>query len=809
MDLYDYQINVARHLRAGKNVILQAPTGGGKTIAALWPYLEAWDRLGAAFPRKCIYSVPMRVLANQFVREARRLVNEEMCLAELPEIAIQTGEHSEDRELAASLTFATIDQVLSSFLLAPYSLPRRLSNLNAGAVASSYLVFDEFHLFDPVSTLPTTLATLRMLDGVAPFLLMTATFSADMLDGLARELNAVVVPEDTTARDAMQALTCQQKARHYHLIEDPLTADRILATDAQRSIAVCNVVDRAQALFEAVRDHPDRGDTPVLLLHSRFRQEDRARIEEEIRRVFGKNANKAEHCILVATQTVEVGLDITCQALHTELAPANAVVQRAGRCARYAGEDGDVYVYSQAHDRDGECIDLVERVLPYRGQEAEVQSTREALAARSGAVLTFSDEQEMITLAHGKRDQEIVQGLRGTQERHRQRMGRVMAGQDPGEVGNLVREVSSKLVVVHDDADAVLENPFAAEAFSLHPGTIRGLVKEWLEREGEVADGWPVQALHDQGDVGESGKSTYDWIHVYSDSDIAGAVMVLVHPALAGYDPEMGFLPHRGTGYRTAIAARREEAHRSAYSYALESYTKHARLVYEQFQRLAWPEMEHAAARLEREFGWPAGIVARAAHLTALLHDVGKLNRPWQDWVVNYQAAIGQPAPKGLYAHTDYDPWNPIHDLEAKQAGRKPPHAVEGAVAVVRLLDAAVGECTPVFRAAFAAIARHHGAFSHEYQRYRLAPMAASAVGETLSWLPAKIAHGLDAHDLMIEADPKEIEVDWLFIDPQADDQFLAYALLARALRRADQAGTAQAQQAHITSEKYNNEGHG
>ncbi|MBU2609352.1 MAG: DEAD/DEAH box helicase [Chloroflexi bacterium] len=63
MELYPYQKRVAKLLRTGKSVILQAPTGSGKTIAAIWPYLESWDRQATDFPRKCIYVVPMRVLA--------------------------------------------------------------------------------------------------------------------------------------------------------------------------------------------------------------------------------------------------------------------------------------------------------------------------------------------------------------------------------------------------------------------------------------------------------------------------------------------------------------------------------------------------------------------------------------------------------------------------------------------------------------------------------------------------------------------------------------------------------------------------
>jgi len=789
---YPFQRRVAELLLSGRNVILQAPTGAGKTLAAMLPFLDAIEHR-RDFPYKCLYAVPMRVLANQFVEEFTSKVRQ-AGRDDRIRVAIQTGEHADDKDLTATLTFATIDQVLSSFLLSPYSLSRRKSNMNAGAVVASYLVFDEFHLFDPLSTLPTTLEMLRMLRGVAPFLLMTATFSGDMLDGLAGALDGVVVPEDDATRRAMQALPSQQKTRRYRVADGPLCAEAVLARRRSRTLVICNVVNRARALFEALRDHPDRGETQVLLLHSRFLPEDRQRIEGKIRELFSKDNDGNGSWIVVATQVVEVGLDITCQALHTELAPANAVLQRAGRCARYAGQDGDVFVYAETLDAEGETVDLAENVMPYKDQKEEVARTLAEFQARHGDTLTFGDEQAIISAAHGPRDRAVVEGLVATQEMHRRRMNSVMDGQRSGEAGDLIRAVSSRLVVVHDDPPAVAERPFATEAFSLHPGTVYGLVNKWLEREWDLDldGGYGVQALHDQGDVGESGRSAYDWIPISEDNkgDVAGSVLVLVHPKLAGYDPNLGFVPDRGTGYRAKLAPVQDTAPRDSYAYWLEEYTEHVRLVYQAFLRDAWPELAPAAARLERACGWPAGTVERAAHLVVLLHDAGKLNRGWQDWVIRYQKAIGRPAPAGFYAHTDFDPTSPLHREKQKSLRRKPPHAVEGAVAVAPLLAVAFEECMPVFNAAFTAIARHHGAFTREYRRYALAPAASQAVAETLAWLPPSLAAGLSACDLLASEDPARTPVGDLLVDPQRDAEFLAYVLLARALRRADQMGT-------------------
>ena len=48
MNPYPYQKLVAERLLEGKSVILQAPTGAGKTRAALLPFIHAWQQNGSA-----------------------------------------------------------------------------------------------------------------------------------------------------------------------------------------------------------------------------------------------------------------------------------------------------------------------------------------------------------------------------------------------------------------------------------------------------------------------------------------------------------------------------------------------------------------------------------------------------------------------------------------------------------------------------------------------------------------------------------------------------------------------------------------
>src|SRR5205807_4881791 len=126
-----------------------------------------------------------------------------------------------------------------------------------------------------------------------------------------------------------------------------------------------NTVDRAIELASELRRIVS-SNVRVMLLHSRFFQQDRTKIEDKLNKEFGEDrqVHTLEPIILVATQVVEVGLNITCEALHTETAPASSIIQRAGRCARFAGERGQVFIYDVPKNDKGEP-----QYAPYKDQK--------------------------------------------------------------------------------------------------------------------------------------------------------------------------------------------------------------------------------------------------------------------------------------------------------------------------------------------------------------------------------------------------------------------------------------------------------
>jgi len=79
----------------------------------------------------------------------------------------------------------------------------------------------------------------------------------------------------------------------------------------------------------------------LLLIHSRFRPHER---RQWVALLNEKPAAAGNGRIIVATQVVEAGVDISSKLLFTDIAPYASLVQRFGRCNR-AGEFGEAQIY--------------------------------------------------------------------------------------------------------------------------------------------------------------------------------------------------------------------------------------------------------------------------------------------------------------------------------------------------------------------------------------------------------------------------------------------------------------------------------
>ncbi|MCL4706937.1 CRISPR-associated helicase Cas3' [bacterium] len=308
-----------------------APTGSGKTEAAL---LWALNRMrNHPHLSKILYLLPTTTTANAIYKRLSDLFGTPLVgLAHSKAKLLREdseGESEEDngeiRQNVLSeaaffppITVATLDQLLLAGLHGKYWVFRN------HALAQSAVILDELHAFDPytLGLLGAFAPQLRLLQ--VPVLALSATFPQPL-----RRLFENWFPATQQVQD--HSLLAEARGQ-WQFHRDTDFADKSYLRKiarrmrGERFLIVRNTVRGAQETFEQLREF----DAPVRLLHSAFMQKDRREIEKAIFEAE-KSGSKTS---LVATQIVEVSLDIDYDHLLSELCPPDAMVQRAGRCNR-------------------------------------------------------------------------------------------------------------------------------------------------------------------------------------------------------------------------------------------------------------------------------------------------------------------------------------------------------------------------------------------------------------------------------------------------------------------------------------------
>lgn len=164
-----------------------------------------------------------------------------------------------------------------------------------------------------------------------------------------------------------------------------------------RTIVVVNTVRRACELFIALnpggdgqsargrkaanKQKPQGGESEatttaprIVLLHSRFRPDDR---KERIDAALADPPS--EGTIVVSTQVIEAGVDVSATTLFTELAPWASLVQRFGRCNRRGEQNEHACVRwidvreEEAAPYDPEDLEMAREALKAIGEKPEAQ----------------------------------------------------------------------------------------------------------------------------------------------------------------------------------------------------------------------------------------------------------------------------------------------------------------------------------------------------------------------------------------------------------------------------------------------------
>ncbi|MGW7516400.1 CRISPR-associated helicase Cas3' [Streptomyces sp. NPDC054796] len=379
------------------HLLLRAPTGSGKTEAALlWAarQVAALTAGGHGTPRVFFtlpYLASINAMATRLERDLHapgsigiahsRAASYHLARA----IAPEDGDPEEDTDhtpcradaAAKALSRAAATRLFheSVRVATPYQLLRGAlagpahSGILADA-ANSVFVLDELHAYDP-QRLGYLLASARLWKRLGGRIaVLSATLPTALRDLFTASLEEEVTRIDAPAGPPRHVL----RTRPHHLTDPAALAEiRTRLAGDESVLVVANNVAHARELFTALAPEVEarHGADAALLLHSRFTRGDRSAIEKAIDTRFGARPERRPG-LLVATQTVEVSLDIDLDVLFTAAAPLEALLQRFGRVNR-AGHrpPADVIVHQPAWTtRRREPGDFADGIYPRTPVEA-------------------------------------------------------------------------------------------------------------------------------------------------------------------------------------------------------------------------------------------------------------------------------------------------------------------------------------------------------------------------------------------------------------------------------------------------------
>lgn len=251
---------------------------------------------------------------------------------------------------ACTVIHLTPDMFGSGLLFRRYGATASAWPMEAGLLAvDTVAMVDEAHLAQQVTATARRVEALegdliRNVLGRPPLQVVatTATWDKETKDGDTARVG--VEDQDLTTDVSLARRLLAHKPVTTLEVSSPLdegSAAKVIASalvemiDAASGTVGCIVNTRATALAIAKQLRDSRAVAPdaVVTLVGRMRPFDRQELDRHYPGIFSERGCPAVK-VLVATQTLEVGADIDLTGLVTELAPVDALVQRAGRVNR-------------------------------------------------------------------------------------------------------------------------------------------------------------------------------------------------------------------------------------------------------------------------------------------------------------------------------------------------------------------------------------------------------------------------------------------------------------------------------------------
>lgn len=361
-------------IEKGGLYIIEAPTGSGKTEAAL---SIASTLIEQGHADSILFALPTQATANSMFERLEKVASS--MYPEGSNIVLAHGKSrfnegfralcrqganresdlgllqcsewlatSKKRAFLGQIGVCTVDQILIG------TLPVRHNFVRTFATGRGVLIVDEVHAYDSYMNGLLDQVLKKQSENNGNAILLSATlpskrkkdlinnWSNGSTDELSTEYPLITtVSQENLLKEFIPKKRTQERAVNIELkFADNTLADLELLNEiieyAEKGFTVaviCNLVSDAQSTWRKIKEISN--NVKIDIFHGRYAFSDRNRIENEVIANYGKNRKEGSGSILIATQVIEQSLDLDFDLLITQLCPVELLFQRLGRLYRH------------------------------------------------------------------------------------------------------------------------------------------------------------------------------------------------------------------------------------------------------------------------------------------------------------------------------------------------------------------------------------------------------------------------------------------------------------------------------------------